>query len=147
MRFHSVVPDGHHIGAPGTVFVDTIRYSKAAGAAVVVADARRVVGACRSYTSQTEASTDLHPAHGVHTWTVLGEGFAGDDSLLVRQQFVSIDDSTGRQVGDSIVDIYAIVHVADLVTVVESYTTDPGLLRDLGAKAATRLCVAAIPRC
>lgn len=157
-RFDSVVPDGHTGGDPGTVFVEVRRYPGAV-AATVAADVPQMVSACPTHNSAVAAGVagngsvgaSRHPAHVVNTWTVIGKGFAGNDSLLIREETVEIDDSTGQQVkvnGEtSSVLTSALVHVADLVAVVQSRTTDSALLRDLGTKAAARLCVAAIPRC
>jgi hypothetical protein len=158
LRFHSVVPDGRTGGDPGTVFVEVRRYSQAM-AATVVADVPQMVSACPIHNSAVAAgvagngstSASRDPAHVVNTWTVIGEGFAGNDSLLIREETVEIDESTGQPVrvnGEtSSVLTSALVRVADLVAVVQSSTTDSALLRDLGAKAAARLCVAATPRC
>jgi hypothetical protein len=60
---------------------------------------------------------------------------------------VSVDDSTGRSVGDAIVMTYAVVRINDIVTIVGRYTEDQAALEDLGVKAAARLCVAANPPC
>jgi hypothetical protein len=67
--------------------------------------------------------------------------------LLVRHRVASVADRTGTSVGDAIVMTYAVVRINDIVTIVGRYTQDQAALRDLGIKAAARLCVAANPRC
>jgi len=157
-RFHNVVPDGNPPGGQGMVRAETRRYPTAT-AAVVVADARSVVDGCPTYTSGVGAGVPgddpvgatRDPGHVVFTWAVVGQGFAGDDSLLVRKETVVIDDRTGQRVRyngeDSSLTSYAVVRVADLVTVLQSETADPAPLRGLAVSAAARMCVAAIPRC
>ena len=78
---------------------------------------------------------------------MLDDGFAGSESLLIRDTVESVEDATGTPVGDPLVTTYMVVRVNDLVTVAFRYTGDTAALVALGPKAATRLCVAASPSC
>jgi hypothetical protein len=146
LRGDIVAPDGGTGDAKGFVFVQVQRYS-ATDAGQVMTDARRVVQACARYTTSTEASSELHPAHAIVDWTITGSDFAGDQSLLVRQRVTSVDDATGATVGDVLVESYATVRVGDLVATLQVSAENPTLLKGLAKKAAERLCVAAVPAC
>jgi hypothetical protein len=145
-RIHHVAPDRPEDFNTQNVFVEADRYPGDT-AATVVGDVRRVVAACARFEGASEASSPERPAHTVHTFALLDQGFAGSESLLVRHRVVSVEDSTGTPVGEPIVMTYAVVRVNDIVTIVGQYTEDQAALRDLGVKAAARLCVATNPRC
>jgi hypothetical protein len=147
MRIHQVVPDRREDFNLLTVFVEAHRYPGDT-AATVMGDVRRIVAACPRFDSgPSEASTPERPAHGVHALTVLDEGFAGTESLLIHDRSTSVDDRTGDTIGEPIVMIYAVVRVNDLVTTIGRYTEDRAAVQDLGPRAAARLCPAANPPC
>ncbi|GIF99609.1 hypothetical protein [Catellatospora citrea] len=145
MRTHTVVTGDPRDADSDRVFVDTRRYT-AKDAAQVLADARRFVRACRSYRAGTEANTDLNPAHAEASWSVLAEGFAGDESVLVRRRYVSVLDSTGESAGQGGTALYALIRMRDVITVLYLEKDQPERLEALSAKAAARLCVM-VPRC
>ncbi|RKR88538.1 hypothetical protein BDK92_2866 [Micromonospora pisi] len=80
---------------------------------------------------------------GRHTLRVLGDGFAGSQSLLVRQE-VTAPAGTPEA---GTVTLYAVVRVGDLVAVLESYDYDDARMRQLAGRAAAWLCPFANPRC
>ncbi|WP_144123065.1 hypothetical protein [Catellatospora sichuanensis] len=144
-RGHTVVTGDPHDADSDRVFVNTRRYT-AKDAAQVLADARRFVRACRSYRAGTEASTERNPAHAEISWSVLAEGFAGDESVLVRQRYVSVLDSTGESAGQGALALYALIRVRDVVTIVHLQQDQPERIKALSVKAAVRLCVM-VPSC
>jgi hypothetical protein len=148
MRTHQVVPAGKNgFEGPDMLHVEAMRYA-GQKASTVMEDVRRVVRACKQHEGgPTEASTVMRPAHGYFTWTLLDEGFAGDESLLIRQTAGSRADDTGAPVGETTVETYAVVRVNDLVTVIFRNSSDDAEIARLGKTAATRLCMAAKPRC
>ncbi len=130
-----------------TLFVQAMRYPGEV-ASTVVGDIRRAILACRSYEVEgSEASSPAAPAHGLFTWALLDEGFTGDQSLLVRERVDSVSDVTGDLVGQPIVEVFAVVRVNDLVAVISRYSTDEAEIATLSEVAATRMCLAATPRC
>lgn len=146
MRGHTVAPNGSTEPPIGWVFVEAQRYT-ATDAVQVMSDIRRAVQTCARYTGSTEASSDAHPAHAVTEWSITGSDFAGDQSLLIRQRVTSVEDRTGQQVGNALVENYVAIRVGNLVTILQISGENPTKLKALGAKAAQRLCVAAVPRC
>ncbi|MFI6760201.1 hypothetical protein ACIBF5_13795 [Micromonospora sp. NPDC050417] len=85
---------------------------------------------------------------GRHTLRVLGDGFAGSQSLLVRQEVTAPAGTPATGVGDvGTVTLYAVVRVGDLVAVLESYDYDDARMRQLATRAAAWLCPFANPRC
>jgi hypothetical protein len=145
-RGHIIVPDDDTGSPNGSIFVDTERYT-AADAVQIITDIRRAVQTCARNTGSTEASSDARPAHSVTEWSITDSDFAGDQSLLIRQTVTSIEDSTGQQIGDVLVENYAAIRVGSLVTILQLSSENPGKLKPLAAKAAHRLCVAAVPHC
>jgi hypothetical protein len=149
MRTHQVVPagrNGYFLEDP--LFVQALRYPDGAKASTVIQDVRRLLSACPQYEGgPDEASTPARPSHGFFTWTLLDEGFAGDESLLIGSTAGSVADATGEHFGATIVVTYAVVRVSDLVTVISRYSSDDAEIARLGKRAATRLCTASIPRC
>lgn len=113
----------------------------------VVADARRVVAACPQFTTDSEASTEQHPAYAVHRWVLVDNDFAGDESLLLRQGVTHVERATDQELGDPSLDLYAVVRVGDLVAVVQTDDYDEGRVRQLARRAAAWLCTAATHRC
>jgi hypothetical protein len=128
------------------VIAEVERYPSA-DAAQVMLDIKAAVHTCARYPGTSEASSDLRPAHAIFEWSVLGSGFAGQDSLLLQERVTSVDDTTGATIGPASVQVYAVVRVADLVTIVDSAAFSPSALRAISVKAAARLCQAALPRC
>jgi len=116
----------------------------------VVDDARRIFRTCATYTSvgPLEGKDETEEAEARHTWTLVGDGFAGDESMLYRHDITIRDRVTGRAIGDSMM-IVLVIRVGDLVTMV--YPEGPHGTVDgavaLGRRAAARLCVTANPRC
>jgi hypothetical protein len=144
MRIHHVAPDPPEDVNNQNVYVEAERYPNAT-AAIVIDDVRRIVSACARYDGgESEAGPDTHSDI---TQTVLDEGFAGTESLLIRQRVDIRQNGTDRAIGDPLMTTYAVVRVNDLVTIISRNADDPAALRDLGRKAAARLCVAAEPRC
>lgn len=145
MRIHTVVTGDPGDADSDRVFVDTRRYT-AKDAAQVLADARRFVRACRSYRAGTEASTEQNPAHAEVSWSVLAEGFAGDESVLVRRRYVSVLDSAGEPAGQGGTALYAVIRMRDVITVLYLEKDQPARIEALSAKAVARLCVV-VPGC
>lgn len=143
---YSYMRNRNVISGPTTVFGETYRYTESM-AKHVVADAKRVVSACAHWVGGTEASTPTRPAHGDWRLAVTGEGFAGDQSLLIRLRSTSIFDSTGKSTGNDVTVTFAVVRVGDLVTVISVEVDNPNLIRSLAIKAAARLCAGAKPGC
>ncbi|GAB4046234.1 hypothetical protein [Catellatospora paridis] len=77
---------------------------------------------------------------------MLAEGFTGDESVLVRQQYVSVLDSTGESAGQGGVALYALIRMRDVITVLYLQKDQPERIEALAPKAAARLCVV-VPRC
>ncbi|WP_329104411.1 hypothetical protein OG792_29610 [Micromonospora sp. NBC_01699] len=82
-----------------------------------------------------------------HAWRVLGDGFAGNQSLLVRQEVSAPTGPVGTGPASGTVTLYAVVRVGDLVAVLESYDYDDARMRQLADRAAAWLCPFANPRC
>ncbi|MEU8079283.1 hypothetical protein AB0B31_28040 [Catellatospora citrea] len=145
MQIHTVVTGDPSDADSDRVFVDTRRYT-AKDAAQVLADARRFVRACRSYRSSSEASTEHDPAYAEVSWSVLAEGFAGDESVLVRQRYASVLEGTGESAGQGGTALYALIRMRDVITVLHLEKDQPERIEALSVKAAARLCVM-VPRC
>jgi hypothetical protein len=135
------------VGEPGdTVFASVARYPLAS-ARQFVTDVNRVAAACPVVVSPGgEASTPQKPMHTRHTWSVIGQGFAGDQSVLVRHKVYDVVDATGAT---TLYDtsIIAVVRVGDVVAVLERYLDDPAALKSLAIKAATRICTGPAAAC
>lgn len=141
MRWATMVhtgPSGNFIDQLG---VQTRRYTTA-DAVQVVEDTQSLLRACARYDAPTEASSKFKPAHAQVTWTILAQGFAGDQSLLVRMRSISVYDDTGESTGNDIAAAYAIVRVGDLVAVIVSEQDDFQQTLALAKKAGARLCEA-----
>jgi hypothetical protein len=70
--------------------------------------------------------------------TIIGRGFAGDESLLVEQKSWSFDGSTA--IPRSQIQVIAVVRVGDLVaTVIPPVGAEPEMARTLAAAAAAHL--------
>ena len=128
-------------GGDRDVFANLTRYP-AGVAERVMADARRALAACPEYSYEGgEASTDERPARTVHRYILLADGFAGDDSLMARQTYHSVDARTGQRLTNvqAGVALVAAVRVGDRVEVLETYQDDPTRLREIAVRAARRL--------
>jgi hypothetical protein len=146
MRVHDIEREAEYNGVDA-VRVEIARYSDKL-ARQVMADIRQVVDTCATSTfDSTEASTPSHPALAIHYWALLDSGFVGDDSLLLRHEVYTRDKLTGEKLGEDTVTVFAIVRLADLITIVQSDNLTPERMRQLGRSAATRLCRAASPPC
>ena len=87
------------------------------------------MSACGRYEGgASEASTSQRPAHIRRTLAVLDDGFAANESLLIFDAVESVEDATGTPMGDTLVTIYLVVRVNDLVTVAFRYTDDTAAL-------------------
>ncbi|MFC0534120.1 hypothetical protein [Phytohabitans kaempferiae] len=140
MRINIVTPDGDTSGALG-IHAELASYPQT-GAEQVMEDVRRVIEACAEYGyAGGEASTEERPARVEHEYEVLEEGFAGDDSLLIRHLVRSLDARTGEPVSpeQDIVSIKAVVRVGDRVEVIQSDQGDPARMREIAIRAARRL--------
>ncbi|MFG3600627.1 hypothetical protein [Micromonospora chersina] len=145
---------GQSQNAPWPVLAQDV-YRVAPGAADrVFDDVDRFAARCATW-QQTPAQR----AGGVvHRWRVVDRDFAGDRALLLRHT-----ESTGTTehivAPDQRLDVRIVVQVGDLVTVllpqvggtvyptgIVPWVTDDQL-RTLARAAATRLCLAANPRC
>ncbi|MGW4465660.1 hypothetical protein [Micromonospora sp. NPDC004704] len=82
-----------------------------------------------------------------HAWRVLGDGFAGNQSLMIRQEVTAPTSPVGTGPGSGTVTLYAVVRVGDLVAVLESYDYDDARMRQLADRAAAWLCPFANPGC
>lgn len=146
MRIHNVERDVNGNGV-GQVHVEVERYPDRL-AQQVVADIRRIIDTCANAVTETsEAGSDQRPARGVFRWALVAKGFAGEESLLLRQEAYSVEKATGRRIGPSSITLYLVVRVQDLVTIVQSDNRTEVPMRRLGQSAATRLCQAASPPC
>jgi hypothetical protein len=135
------------VGTGDIVFAEVRRYTEV-DAKQVIGDVARVVSACPSWTStSSEASTPAKPAHGVWTYQMIGESFAGDKSLLISMRSYSIDDITSAVVGNDVTVTYAVVRVGGLIVVVSTERNAPEQMKSLAAKAVERLCTAGTARC
>jgi hypothetical protein len=124
----------------GTTFVHTEvrRYPTGATAHAVMTDIGRIVDACSLFeTDGGEFSTENRPATTEHSFADLDEGFAGDESLLVRHQMDTSE--TGGAAFDRGVIVYAVVRVGDLIAITQFDRDDPQRMRVLGAASAARL--------
>jgi hypothetical protein len=134
---------GQMVGAPGDTAGDTFVHTEARRfpgdlARAVMADVERVVGACALYpTEGGESSTEDRPTTLERSFAVLDRGFAGDESLLVRQRIDTLD-ADGSPVDRSVL-LYAVVRVGDLVAITEFDRDDPQRMRALGVATAARL--------
>ncbi|SBT44693.1 hypothetical protein [Micromonospora narathiwatensis] len=72
----------------------------------------------------------------VERFAIVDTGFAGDESLLVRQDVVQLRPSSA---GTQHVDYIAVVRVGDVVTTVRAYPPEPDRVRGLAGLAAARL--------
>jgi hypothetical protein len=145
-RVHTVERDAEYSGVDA-VQVEIARYSQRL-ARQVMADIRDIVDVCATSTFESaEASTPSHPALVNHYWALLDSGFGGEDSLLLRHEVYTWDKLTGEQLGEDTVTVFAVVRIADLVTIVQSDNLTPERMRELGRSAATRLCRAVNQPC
>jgi hypothetical protein len=128
---------------PGDVHAQLMRYPDSAAAARVVADVRRVVRACANFDDAGgEASTEERPARVVHRYGKIDEGFAGDESLLLRHRVEHVDASTGKRLPDhqnASVEMIAVVRVGDLVEILLTDQDDPARMRRIAVAAARHL--------
>jgi hypothetical protein len=137
----NIVTEQAGAGGDRDVFANLSRYP-ANAAQQVMADARQAVAACPEYSYEGgEGSTKERPARTVHRRTILQEGFAGDDSLMIRHTYHTVDASTGRRLTDVQEGTALIVamRVGDRVEVLETYHDDPAWLREIAVRAARRL--------
>lgn len=134
---------GHTLTGPGkTVFANITEYAESV-APQVMDDARRVVQACSQFDTATEASTESRPSHAVATFTVLENGFTGDESLLIRQRFEVHVDATGEHLPEyDLAVTIALVRRGNVIAVVTIEADEPQLVQQLAVKAAARLCLA-----
>lgn len=118
-------PRGHYDG------LDVLRYA-GDGAAAAMAYAERRLTACVRQEEEGDPGVMV-----VTTWTVLATGFAGAESLVVRQRI----ERNGTL---SNVDFHLLVRQGDLVAYLwlsdQRWTEEK--LRALGERVAARLCVA-----
>ncbi|MEV6489105.1 hypothetical protein AB0M20_10815 [Actinoplanes sp. NPDC051633] len=114
-------------------------------------DLRSAVSSCDGLTMTGDV-----PAKGgktvrvraTHSWSIIAEGFAGDDSLVIKHDVAGHNVATGKLVSAGTAEQVAYVRVGDLVTRVSARSgTDLDEVRRLSTVAAGRLCVAANPRC
>ncbi|GAA4708101.1 hypothetical protein [Phytohabitans rumicis] len=142
MRINIVAPGGDDAAVPA-VHAELNSYPTATVAKQVMSDVRAMVGACAEFSyAGGEASTEARPARVVHTYSVEGERFAGDESVLIRHVTRSVDASTGEVLpGDQAVipEILAVVRVGDRVEVLSTYQDDRDRMREIATKAARRL--------
>ncbi|MEV6813546.1 hypothetical protein [Micromonospora sp. NPDC051296] len=84
-------------------------------------------------------------------WEVVGRGFAGDESVLIRHSILETrrGDASGEVLGGpTAVFTTAVVRLGDLVTVFNTAGWgNDSELRQLAVVAAKRMCVAANPPC
>ncbi|MFU8854176.1 hypothetical protein ACNAW0_24795 [Micromonospora sp. SL1-18] len=104
------------------------RYA-AGGGGDNVTDVRAVIDRC-GHPGPTPATPI------VERFAVVDTGFAGDESLLVRQDQATLPSSP---TGGTHVDYIAVVRVGDAVTTVRAYPSDPDRVRALAVRAADRL--------
>jgi hypothetical protein len=129
----------------GIVDVQVNRYHDPGQATQVVADVDSAVAECRHDTS---TGLEGHPnAHANWAWIVRDRNFAGDQSLLISERVDIVDDTSGQQVAPSLLETFAVVRVADLVSVVTLSIDDLARVRTLAIATASRLCTASHPRC
>jgi len=145
MRIHDIERKAESNGLDA-VRVEIARYS-APLARQVMADIREVVDLCSTITLEWETSTPSHLAQANHYWAQLESGFVGDDSLPLQHEVFTSDKLTGERLGENAVTVFAVVRVANLITVVQSDHVTLTRMRELGRLAATRLCRAANPPC
>ncbi|MEU4217092.1 hypothetical protein [Actinoplanes sp. NPDC026623] len=114
-------------------------------------DLRSAVTSCDglTMTGDVEAkSGKTIRVRATHRWSITAEGFAGDDSLVVRHDVAAHHAATGEPVGEGTVEQVAYVRVGDLVTRVAPRSgTTLDETRRIATVAAGRLCAAARPRC
>lgn len=128
-------------GGDRDVFANLTRYPATVGQQVMT-DARRAVAACPEYSyAGGEGSTDERPARTVHRRTLLQEGFAGDDSLMTRHTYHTVDARTGERLTNvqEGTALTVALRVGDRVEVLETYHDDPAWLREIAVRAARRL--------
>jgi hypothetical protein len=114
-------------------------------------DLRSAVSSCDGLTMTGEV-----PAKGgktvrvraTHHWSIITEGFAGDDSLVIKYDVAVRNVATGKLVSAGTAEQVAYVRVGDLVTRVAPRSgTVLDEVRRISTVAAGRLCVAAHPQC
>ena len=118
-------------------------------AATFLDDVRAATEGCDGFTQTGEIERDgaKVEARGEYHWSVVATGFAGDESILVRQDARTRNVKTGKVLGESS-ELRAYVRVGDLVTVLSPRSgTAVDEVRRLGTVAAERLCGAAHPPC
>lgn len=139
------LPVADESGLP-IVFAEVRRYSEP-DAKLVIGDVQRLVAACPRITGGSEASTPTKPAAGVWTYGITGTGFAGDEALLIKQHSYSIDQATGKVVGNDITTTSAVVRAGGLIVVLSTERDQPDQMKALAGKALRRLCNAGLTRC
>jgi hypothetical protein len=95
-------------------------------------DVRAVIGLCATATAPPSPDEAPPPRQ-----TVMANGFAGDDSLLLKQEVWSYD--AWKSGAEPLVTYYAVVRVGDRVATVWSTINDAGYVRALAGRAAARL--------
>lgn len=95
-------------------------------------DVRAVITLCATATAPPSPDTAPPVRH-----TIMTNGFAGDDSLLVKAEAWSYDASTSGST--PLVTYLAVVRVGDLVATVWATTNDAGYVRTLADRASARL--------
>ena len=116
-------------GDVNSVFQIVERYAEGWGDASL-ADVRAVIGLC--------GAAAPPPGEAPQRYTIVGTGFAGDESLLVKGESWSFG-AGGTPEPDPNSNYIAVVRVGDLVTTVRAYPGDPDRVRTLAERAATRL--------
>ncbi|MFD2762953.1 hypothetical protein [Micromonospora eburnea] len=94
-----------------------------------LADVRAVIDRCGQPEPTTATPT-------VERFAIVETGFAGDESLLVRQDLVRLRTSSA---GAEHLGYIAVVRVGDVVTTVRAYPPEPDRVRGLAGLAAARL--------
>ncbi|MEU0151471.1 hypothetical protein [Micromonospora fulviviridis] len=118
----------------------------------VFAGMDQLLAPCRSWRAAgpTQWQGKTIRAQVVHSWQEVDNGFAGDESVLLRHtvsQARNLD--TGEPLGDvTRPESRAVVRVGDLVSVIQvGRDGTEADLRQLAVVAAGRMCPAAHPRC
>lgn len=118
--------------------------------ATFLRDLRAAIESCDGFTmtGDLERPGGKVPARSEHRWSIVANGFAGDESILVRNDIVVRNAKTGEVIGQSSNMLSAYLRVGDLVTTLSPRAgTSADELRRIAATAAQRMCVAAHPAC
>ncbi|MEV0397719.1 hypothetical protein [Polymorphospora rubra] len=115
-------------------------------AAGAVEDVRRVATDCARYESRDRRGIrdEWTLVDTTHTWTLLGEDFVGDGSVLLEQRITA---DWHHPVDPILVQQFAVVRVGDMLAVIRLAIADRELAARIVTKAAERLCVTANPGC